>query len=156
MSRRVPLFFIGWLGFLLAAPLWAQEYSPQGNPLTRLTVKNVPVIAEVVSTPEKHYLGLSHRQSLAEGRGMLFVMGRTELQAFCMRDMLFSIDILWIADGRVAGIDPRLSPQDQGTFVSPVPVPLVLEVPAGFARRYGIKVGDPVTIKSSESGSKAP
>jgi uncharacterized membrane protein (UPF0127 family) len=150
------LLFIFFAAVLLAAPLWAQEYSPQGNPLTRLTVKNIPVIAEVVSTPEKHYLGLSHRQSLGEGRGMLFVMGRTELQAFCMRDMLFAIDILWIADGKVAGIDPMLSPQDRDTFVSPVPVPLVLEVPAGFARRHGIKVGDPVAIKPPESGSKSP
>jgi hypothetical protein len=156
MASRPVLLCIFFAAALLAAPLWAQEYSPHGNPLTRLTVKNVPVIAEVVSTPEKHHLGLSHRPSLAEGRGMLFVMNRTELQAFCMRDMLFAIDIIWIADGRVAGIAPRLSPQDQGTFVSPAPVPLVLEVPAGFAKRHGIKVGDPVTIKWPGSGSQAP
>ena len=63
-----------------------------------------------------------------------------------MRDMQFSIDIIWIADGKVAGVQPKLSPSDKGTFVSPVPVRLVLEVPGGFAETHGIKAGDPVVL----------
>jgi uncharacterized membrane protein (UPF0127 family) len=132
---------------LTAAPALGQEYSEAGNLLTRLTVKDVPVTAEVVSTPEKIYLGLGKRQSLPEGRGMFFILGATGIQAFCMRDMLFPIDIIWIAEGRVAGIHQKLSPSEQGAFVSPVPVRLVLEVPAGFAQRHGIKVGDPVALQ---------
>ena len=98
----------------------------------------------VVDTPAKVYLGLGRRQSLAEGRGMLFILPTMGLQAFCMRDMQFSIDIIWIADGKVAGIKPKLSPSFKGNVVSPVPVRLVLEVPGGFAESHGIKAGDPV------------
>jgi uncharacterized membrane protein (UPF0127 family) len=147
MSPRSVLIWVLLSAALAAAPALGQEYSDAGNLLTRLTVKDVPVTAEVVSTPEKVYLGLGKRQGLSEGRGMLFIMGAAGLQAFCMRDMLFAIDIIWIADGRVAGIHPKLSPSDEGVFVSPVPVRLVLEVPAGFAQCHGIKVGDPVALQ---------
>jgi len=146
MSPRSLFLLIFCAVALLAAPALGQEYSKAGNPWTHLTVKGVPVTAEVVSTPEKLYLGLGQRQALPEGRGMLFVIPELGRQAFCMRDMQFSIDIIWIADRKVAGIHPKLSPSDQGTFFSPVPVRLVLEVPGGFAQRHGIKVGDPVAL----------
>lgn len=147
MSPKRVIFFIILSIGLLARTASSQEYSKYGNPLSRLTVKGVPVLAEVVSTPKKQYLGLSHRKELPEGRGMLFLMQQNTRQKFCMRDMLISIDIIWIADGKVAGIHKNLSPLDKSLFRSPVPVRLVLEVPGGFADRYGIKVGDPVELK---------
>jgi uncharacterized protein len=141
------LFFLAFFAAsLIGGPVWGQEFSEYGNPLTRLTVKDIPVLAEVVSTPEKIYLGLSHRKELPEGRGMLFLMEAARRHAFCMRDMLFPIDIIWVADGKVAGLHKQLSPSDKGSFRAPVPVPLVLEVPGGFADRHGIKVGDSVTL----------
>ena len=146
MSPRSLFVWIFFVAALSAAPALGQEYSEAGNLLTHLTVKGVPVTAEVVDTPEKVYLGLGHRRELPEGRGMLFLIPTLGRQAFCMRDMLIPIDIIWIADGQVAGIHPKLSPSDKGTFFSPVPVRLVLEVPGGFADRHGIKVGDPVAL----------
>lgn len=147
MSRRSLLVLVVVSAFLLAAPVWGQEFSQAGNLLTHLTIRDVPVTAEVVSAPEQLYLGLSHRQALPEGLGMLFLLNQAALHSFCMRDMLFSIDIIWIADGKVAGIAPKLSPSFQGIVTPPVPVRLVLEVPGGFAERRGIKVGDPVKLQ---------
>jgi uncharacterized membrane protein (UPF0127 family) len=146
MSFRTMLLFCLIAAGLAAPPCLGQEYSKAGNRLTHLTVKGVPVTAEVVDTPNKVYLGLGRRQSLAEGTGMLFIIPTMGLQAFCMRDMQFSIDIIWIADGKVAGVQPKLSPSDKGSFVSPVPVRLVLEVPGGFAETHGIQAGDPVVL----------
>ena len=147
MFPRPLLVWILFAAVLSAAPALGQEYSEAGNLLTHLTVKGVPVKAEGVSAPEKVYLGLGHRQELPEGRGMLFLIPTMGLQTFCMRDMLIPIDIIWIADGKVAGIHQKLSPSDQGVFTSPVPVRLVLEVPGGFAERHGIKVGDKVALQ---------
>ena len=146
MSPRSLLLLLFFAAALAASPSLGQEYSEAGNRLTHLTVKGVPVTAEVVDTPDKVYLGLGRRQGLAEGRGMLFIIPTMGLQAFCMRDMQFSIDIIWIADGKVAGVQPKMLPSDKGVFVSPVPVRLVLEVPGGFAGRHGIKTGDPVVL----------
>jgi len=147
MSRRSLQVLVVAATVLLAAPVWGQEFAKTGNLLTHLTIGNVPVTAEVVSTPEQLYQGLSHRTSLPEGHGMLFLLKEAGLHAFCMRDMLFSIDIIWIAGGKVVGIAPDLSPSFQGNITPPVPVRLVLEVPGGFAARHGLKVGDPVTLQ---------
>ena len=149
---RKPLFLLAVLGFtgLLSGPVRAQEFSKYGNPLATVTVKKVPVVAEVVNTPKKLYQGLSHRKELPEGRGMLFLMEAARRHAFCMRDMHFPIDIIWIADGKVAGLHQKLSPGDKGSFRAPVPVPVVLEVPGGFVGRYGIKIGDPVVLPMSD------
>jgi uncharacterized membrane protein (UPF0127 family) len=132
---------------LLSGPGWGQEFSKYGNPLTTVFIKEIPVQAEVVSTPKKLCLGLSHRPELPEGSGMLFIMGAARRPAFCMRDMHFPIDIIWIADGKVAGLHKQLSPGARGSFWAPAPVSLVLEVPGGFAERNGIKVGDPVVLQ---------
>lgn len=150
MPANLVFLLIFSLVGLLGGPAWGHDQSIHGNPLTCVTIKGVPVVAEMVSTPEKLYLGLSHRPKLPEGQGMLFLMGSTDRHTFCMRDMQFAIDIIWIADGRVAGLHQGLSPGDQGSFTAPTPVSLVLEVPAGFARRHGIKVGDPVVVPKDQ------
>lgn len=131
----------------LGGQVLGQEFSQYGNPLIQMTIKEVTVVAEVVSTPPKLYQGLSHRKELPEGKGMLFLMDAARRHEFCMRDMLFAIDIIWIADGKVVGLHKHLSPSDKSSFHAPVPVRLILEVPGGFADRHGIKVGDPVVFQ---------
>jgi uncharacterized membrane protein (UPF0127 family) len=125
----------------LAGGAGGQEVSPQGNPWVWVRIGHVKVKAEEVSTPPKLYLGLSYRRNLPEGRGMLFAMSKVEKQVFCMRDMRFPLDLIWIVHGRVAGITRNVPPTFPGGLPSPKPVNYVLEVPGGFAAKYGIKVG---------------
>lgn len=128
----------------LAGPVAGQDVSASGTPWLWVTIGKVKVKAEAVSTPERLYLGLSYRRELPEGQGMLFVMPEIEVQTFCMRGMQFPLDLIWIVAGRVAGITPNVPPTFPGNLPSPTPVDYVLEVPGGFAGKYGIKVGDPV------------
>ncbi|MFP3867492.1 MAG: DUF192 domain-containing protein [Desulfobacteraceae bacterium] len=114
------------------------------NPIKQLFINEVPIKVEIAETPEKIYQGLSGREALPEGRGMLFVMPSLEYQHFCMRGMLFPIDIIWIAKGRVIGLAPNLSPQDNRTFSSPAPADQVLEVPAGFCQKHQIRINHKV------------
>jgi uncharacterized membrane protein (UPF0127 family) len=138
-------------GLLLVAclglPTWVvgQEVSEYGNPWLRVTVGPVTVQAEAVHTPERLYLGLSHRRELPAGRGMLFFMPELEVQTFCMRGMRFPLDLIWISEGRVAGITRNVPPTFPGELTSPQPVKYVLEVPGGFADQHGLQVGDRVT-----------
>lgn len=138
------------LGVLLATLLglagvaFGQGLSPQGNPWVWVHIGQVKVKAEEVSTPPKLYLGLSYRRNLPEGRGMLFVLPTVEKQIFCMRGMRFPLDLIWIAAGRVAGITRNVPPTYAGDLPSPRPVKYVLEVPGGFAAKYGIKAGERV------------
>jgi len=139
------LLILGSLS-LPPAALAREELSPHGNPLTWVKLGQVKVKAEVVFSPEKLYLGLGQRQGLPEGQGMLFIMPIMVVQEFCMRDMRFPIDFIWLVPGRVAGMTRNVSPQDQrACYASPEAVNYVLEVPAGFCDRHGIKVGAPVS-----------
>jgi uncharacterized protein len=122
-----------------------QEVSEQGNPWVRVSFGKVTVQAEAVRTPERLYLGLSYRQELPEGRGMLFLMPEKEVQSFCMRGMRLPLDFIWISGGRVAGVTRNVPATFPGELMSPAPVEQVLEVPGGFADRHGIKTGDRVT-----------
>lgn len=131
------------LGALLRpGRLPGEEISPYGNPFLTLTLDGVQVKAEVVQSPEKIYLGLSYRPELPEGQGMLFLMPGLAVQHFCMRGMQFPLDIIWIKGGRVAGLAQNVPADFPGQVVSPGPVDRVLEVPAGFSDRQGLRVGD--------------
>ena len=128
----------------LAGQAGGQEVSEHGNPWVTVTIGKVTVQAEAVLTPERLYLGLSNRTELPEGRGMLFFMPAQEVQTFCMRGMRIPLDLIWIRDGRVAGLSRNVPPTFPGNLSSPEPVSHVLEVPGGFADRHGIKAGDRV------------
>jgi len=144
---RLSLLFLVLAGLLcLAYAAAGEELSEYGNPFIWVTLGNVRVKAEVVASPEKLYLGLGGRPELAEGRGMLFIMPRREVQDFCMRNMRFALDFIWLGPGRVAGLTQNVSPLDQeACYRSPEPVAIVLEVPAGFCERHDIRVGDPAS-----------
>lgn len=133
-----------WSLCLWPGVLFGVEFSEYGNPYVWVTVGPTGVKAEVVRSSEKLYLGLGHRRELPEGRGMLFIMPQMEVQNFCMRGMQFPIDIIWVADQKIVGIEKNVSPKFTGTHCSPQPVKYVLEVPGGFSDRHGLKKGDKV------------
>ncbi len=104
---------------------------------------DIAIHADISLTPEERTLGLSHRESLCDTCGMLFVFPHDGPHSIWMKDMYFSIDILWLDAGKqVVHLAEDVSPESfPGTFTSPFPARYVLEVPAGFARRFGVSVG---------------
>jgi hypothetical protein len=114
------LFIRSSLLFLVLAGLCFPSYaaaggelSEYGNPFIWVTLGHVRVQAEVVSSPEKLYLGLGGRPELAEGRGLLFIMPSREVQTFCMRDMRFALDFIWRAS------PPTSPPRTKGPVTAP-------------------------------------
>lgn len=116
------------------------------NLIKRVYVRDILVKAEVVQKAEGIEKGLAGRETLEEGRGMLFVMQDDEVQHFWMKGMLFPIDIIWIEDGRVIGCEKNVQPSDTRIFSSPADAGHVLEVPEGFCDENDVKVNDPVQI----------
>lgn len=111
-------------------------------------LRDVTFVAETAVTPEERGQGLSGRQSLADGAGMLFFQQEERIPGFHMRDMQFPLDFVWIAaDGTVADLTEHVPhPELAGetlTGISPsVPVLFVLEVNAGVIGATGLEVGD--------------
>lgn len=106
------------------------------------------VIVEIADTLAAQQRGLSGRPSLGADSGMLFVYKDKTIRYFWMPNMRFPLDVLWIADGVVVGLQENIPYQvidgSVPRFQSNVPVDMVLEVNAGWIRRYDIKVGDTV------------
>ena len=107
---------------------------------------------ETVSTPEEIQLGLSGRSEIGSD-GMLFVINPPRQISFWMKDMLIPLDIVWISNGKIIKIEKNILPPISGTpenkltnYPSSNPVDYVLELKAGDADFWGIKVLDEVLI----------
>lgn len=111
-----------------------------------ISINNVTIRAEVADTIGKQQKGLSGREGLGEKDGMLFIFGLPSQHGFWMKDMKFPIDIIWLRDGKVVEITENLPPprgfEAPTSVTSKELVDTVLEVNAGFARKYAIKIGD--------------
>ncbi len=111
-----------------------------------ITVGTTSVIVEVADTPPKQTKGLSRRDMLAQGHGMLFVYSEKAERYFWMKDMRFPLDVLWIADDVVIGMQQNILYEPvQGQIVrfqSLKPADRVLEVNAGWIAENGVKIGD--------------
>jgi hypothetical protein len=144
---------LGMVGGVLAPSSsdLAHQVAPLPLQTTEITVGGVPVTVELAYQPADRALGLSYREGLAAGTGMLFLFEGPAPRSFWMRGMQFCIDIIWIENGVIQGATESVCPEPTGTadgdlpsYISPVPVTYVLEVPAGWLEAYGLGVGTPV------------
>jgi len=110
-------------------------------------IKANTINVKVADTIPVQTRGLGGINFLADGQGMLFVFPDYKTRSFWMKDMLISIDIIWINRERIVGIEknaPVAENKDLINYYSPLPVNLVLEVPAGYCDRKKINIGDKI------------
>lgn len=105
----------------------------------------VLINAEIVDTDVERAKGLSNRESLNEQEGMLFIFPKEGLYKFWMKDMHFSIDIIWINEGRVVDITHNVPPQKEkdnlAIYQPKEKIRYVLEVNSGFAKQNKVDIG---------------
>lgn len=99
--------------------------------------------AQNANNPTKRELGLSGRRSLVPGTGMIFIFPKPGNYGFWMKDMNFSIDIVWIrSDRTVIGIERNISPATfPKTLYPPSDIQFVLELKAGESEKFDIATG---------------
>lgn len=109
--------------------------------------KDVPVY--LADNPRIRTRGLSNKTYLPENEGMLFVFENPAQYSFWMKDMNFSIDMVWIdEEGKVVFVKEDVSPDTYPTLFTPTdPALYVLELNAGYARDLGLTVGTKVSIE---------
>lgn len=104
---------------------------------------NIDINVLIASTTEEQIQGLSGHAPLSTDQGMLFVFSTSSIKSFWMKDMNFSLDIIWIDENKnVLDVASDISPDTYpNIFKSPAPARYVLEVSAGFAEKNKIKKG---------------
>ena len=128
------LAWLGLVGIILSGC--------QSTPVVLLDDQRL--VVEVADSPDTQTQGLSNRPSLPENTGMLFVFSDYRQRNFWMKEMQFPIDMIWISDTRVVGIEknvPTPTSSQLLIYTSPEAVNYVVEVNAGWADRHGISVG---------------
>lgn len=107
------------------------------------------VVVEIADDQFERLRGLSDRETLEEGTGLLFLHDESDYQRYWMKDMQFFIDIIWIDGDRVSGFVEDAQPEDPPLtiYTSPEPVDKVLEVSSGFVAQNDLKIGDILDIE---------
>lgn len=83
--------------------------------------------------------GLSGRDKLDEGKGMMFVFDNIQEQCIWMKDMKFNIDVVWISDAKtITHIEKNVSPSTYPKSFC-YKSKYVLELPAGVADNLNLK-----------------
>lgn len=103
-------------------------------------------LVEVADEETERERGLSNR---SEPQAMLFLFETRFSPGFWMKDMRFPIDIVWIDGDKIVGIEKDLQPEDppKTIYVSSSPMTAALELPAGTADAYALKIGDVLDIE---------
>lgn len=123
------------------------EYARQG-----IMLGGKAFTALVANTDMLRDRGLGDRDGLMQDQAMLFTFDREDKYAFWMKDMRFSIDMLWLdRDLNIVWAEKSVSPDSYPhVFVPPKPALYVVETNAGVADALHIKVGNKATFFSVE------
>ena len=103
---------------------------------------------ELAQTHVERRKGLMGRKNLGADQGMLFVFQQPQKQRFWMKNMLMSLDIIWLsAEGKIIDITEGVPPC-QGVckiYSHSGLAQFVLELNAGSAKRLGLARGMKIT-----------
>ena len=139
MRGVVLLALIGALGSAAACPL----------PLsTRIVeVAGQPLEVEIADTAAARACGLSHRDKLDEGSGMLFVFPSPRPLEFWMKDTRMPLSIAFLdAHGVVLSIQDMTPIQTSERYRSPQPAMFALETRRGWFAQLRVRIGDKVEL----------
>jgi uncharacterized membrane protein (UPF0127 family) len=115
----------------------------------KVEINSQTLQVEVARGKQEQQRGLGGRACIDTDQAMLFVFEKPGHYSFWMKDMLFSIDIIWIsADRKVVGIENQVEPSTypDGFVNKGQPAKYVLELKAGHAKALGIGLGTPVNF----------
>jgi uncharacterized membrane protein (UPF0127 family) len=103
------------------------------------------VKVEIARSDPDRQRGLMFRQSLASGRGMIFLFEHPDRIKFWMKNTYIPLDMLFIGvDRRVVYIEENAEPLTTVERGPDAMTQFVLEVPGGWSRAHGVEPGTEV------------
>ena len=151
-QRKITFLLIVILVLIFIECFLSRFFQKKNSNSVFLIINNIKIEVEVADTPLKREKGLSGRNNLANGQGMLFIFEKEDRYPFWMKGMKFSLDFIWINKNKIVeistGIKPPKDPNDIPEVLIPAQnVNMVLEVPAGFVNQHKIKIDEKVEFQ---------
>src|SRR3989338_8632999 len=113
-----------------------------------IKVKDTVIKVEIAETTAEQVKGLAGRAEICETCGMLFEYSDYQIRNFWMKGMQFPLDVIWILNDEIVGIEKNVqildSADETSRIKSPKVVNRVLEVQIGRADQYGLEAGDKI------------
>jgi len=149
-----------WMLLMMAVILGAALWSVGGSRIIDITpyyfkyvmgdtaevlINGQAYYVEIAETEAARVKGLSKRNYLEDGHGMLFVFEEEDYYSFTLKDTKISLDIIWILDDQIVDLASRVSP-GTGSITPLNKANYVLEIKPGNISTGGFKVDDKVDI----------
>lgn len=116
--------------------------------------EKITVNAEIADTYETRQHGFMERKTIPDGTGMLFVFESDRILSFWMKNTPTPLSIAYIdSSGKIRDIFD-MKPFSLSETVSTVSVRYALEVPQGWFKKVGVKVGDTIPEVKNETAKE--
>lgn len=114
----------------------------------KMKIKDLIVDVSVAKTWPERIKGLSGTPYIPDNLVKLFIFDTPALHSIWMKDMQYSIDILWVdTDNIIIHIEENATPESYPSlFVPNEPALYVIEAGAGFVAKNQIKIGDTIIL----------
>lgn len=140
------------LALAAAMPVLAQEknpvptatavLSPAGLPIVKLSLRGIPITAEVANEGAARTTGLRLRKSLGKNEGMLFVFAVPQPLSFWMKDTTLPLSIAFLDEkGTILSLD-EMEPLSETPHSPKGLAQFALEMNKGWFTANGAKPGD--------------
>ncbi|MCH2320333.1 MAG: DUF192 domain-containing protein [SAR202 cluster bacterium] len=135
-----------------ASEQFTVENDGGANPL--VTIGNVRFRAELASEASSRQKGLSDRDYLEPGTGMLFIFEDRNASPFWMFNMRFPLDFVWISaqcvvvdiTHSVPSPSADIPVKDLELYAPQYPAAYNFEINSGEAKQFDLKLGEKVTF----------
>ena len=145
---RKLLFFTSICIVVAISVVWWLHDNTEQRPSMFLCVHEHAILVEIAETPQARARGLSGREALKQNTGMLFIFPEHGTHGMWMKDMHYSLDILWLNENmQVVHIEEHISPETFPHIFSnnaTAAARYVLEVNAGTVHELTITIGDTI------------
>lgn len=151
-EKKIKKWHLVFLGVLILTTVGLRLWQHYHWSDIKVNLKGQELNVLVADNYYQLHKGLGGRSSLGEYDGMLFIFPYSDQHGIVMRDMGFSIDVVWLLDGEVIDIasglplQPNTLEEELTRYIPRKEVNLVLELPAGWTEENSLKIGDYLTI----------
>ncbi|TYB79437.1 DUF192 domain-containing protein [Bizionia myxarmorum] len=106
---------------------------------------------EIADNEFETQTGLMYRESMKTNHGMLFVFPNEQPRSFYMKNTRIALDIIYLdANKTIVSFQENAQPFNEGSLPSEGAAKYVLEVNAGLAKTWQLKVGDKMRYSTSK------
>ncbi|WP_223551681.1 DUF192 domain-containing protein [Aestuariivivens sp. NBU2969] len=101
---------------------------------------------EIADTDYDTQTGLMYRNSMADTQAMLFIFENEQPRSFYMKNTRIPLDIIFIGENKkIVSFQKNAQAFDETSLPSNSPAKYVLEVNAGLADKWQLKIGNTIS-----------